>query len=372
MSRNGIDAVGACRDRLIGDIYECVVDPARWPDTVARVIAGIGGVAGWVAVHRPDRVASSYQIEVGTDPLWQQRLRESYVPLSPYIGAAHYVSSGDLLTVEDVVDYGEFTRGRFYREWAAPQGWPDLLFAVLSREADAFSFLGVCLPARAEPRHKEAAAMLVLHLERALRILDMVDRSRRQLDDLEAAVGVMGTGVALITAEGAVQGINRSAERLLKPHLVEGPAGVRRLRWSAATGPLRDAVAASARRTLDQAGATLPLDAGARQLTVHLVPLPASRSAGGEKGAVAALFVTDPAEPPSLPPAAVVARYGLTPSELRVALALVEGHAPAAIAAQHGISLATVRTHLRRLYDKTGTEGQAPLVRAITSALQGV
>lgn len=358
------------RDRLIGDIYECVVDPARWSDTVRRVIAEIGGVAGWVAVHRPDRVASSYQIEVGTDPDWQLRLRQSYVPLSPYIGAAHYVRSGDLLSVADVMDYDEFTAGRFYREWAAPQGWPDLLFAVLAREADAFSFLGVCLPRRAEPAHKEAAAFLTPHLERALRILDLLDRKNRQLDDLEAAVDAMATGVALVDAEGGLMGINRSAEILLGP-LVDGAIqGQRRLRRNAATGAVHDAITASAAGVLGSDGATQLVDADSRRLTIHTVPLPAA--SGGRKGAVAALFVSDPASPPSLPPHAVIQRYGLTPSELRVVLALMDGASPAAIAARHGISLATVRTHLRRLFDKTGTDGQAALVRTVAESLRGV
>lgn len=371
MSDKETSAARLRRDRLIGDIYECVVDPARWPDTIARVIGEIGGVAGWIAVHRPDRVASSYQIEVGTDPEWQRKLRESYVPLSPYIGAAHYVSSGDLLTVADVMDYREFVEGRFYREWAAPQGWPDLLFAVLSREADAFSFLGVCLPRQANPAHKEAAAVLVPHLERALRILDLLDRKKRKLDDLEAAVDAMATGVALADAEGRFVGLNRSAEVLLGPLAEVTRQGGKRLRACASTRNLARAIHACADRAMPREGQTLLIINEMRQLSVRLVPLPKTKGAGGG-GAVAALFVTDPARPPALPPGAIIQRFGLTPSELRVALALTEGKSPAAIAAQHGISLATVRTHLRRLYEKTGSDGQAALVRTVTHTLQGI
>ena len=91
---------------------------------------------------------------------------------------------------------------------------------------------------------------------------------------------------------------------------------------------------------------------------------------GGRQGAVAALFVSDPDSPPSLPPSALIQRFGLTPTELRVALALVDGKAPSAIAADQGVSLATVRTHLRRLFDKTETDGQAALVATIVKCLQ--
>lgn len=371
MSDDGTSFAAGRHDELIGDIYECVIDPARWPTTVARVISAVGGVAGWVAVHRPDRVLSTYQIEVGTDPEWQARLRQSYVPLSPYVCTAHYVSSGDILSVEDVVDYDEFTRGRFYREWAAPQGWPDLLFAVLSREADAFSFLGVCLPHRAGAAQKATAAVLVPHLERALRILDLLDRKDRQLDDLEAAVDKMATGVALADAQGGFLGINRSAEMLLGAHVEQLAVGAKRLRAGTSTAPLRDTIRACSIGAVPRDGATLLLSEGECALTVHVVPLPAGKSEQ-RSGAVAALFVTDPARPPSLPPHAIIQRFGLTPSELRVALALSEGRSPAAIAAQHGTSLATVRTHLRRLYEKTGTEGQAALVRKVAHYMHGI
>lgn len=33
-------------DTLVGDIYECVLDPTRWLATLARVCAAIGGNAG--------------------------------------------------------------------------------------------------------------------------------------------------------------------------------------------------------------------------------------------------------------------------------------------------------------------------------------
>ena len=371
MSDNGTCGAATSHDALIGDIYECVIDPARWPGTVAHVIEAIGGIAGWVAVHRPDRVRSTYQIEVGTDPEWQTKLRESYVPLSPYVGTAHYVSSGDILSVEDVVDYDEFTAGRFYREWAAPQGWPDLLFAVLAREADAFSFLGVCMPHRAGPESKAAAAVLVPHLERALRILDLLDRNERRLDDLEAAVDAMATGVALADRDGALLGINRSAEALLGKMMEMLPDGRKRLRAGSTTRPVHEAIRVCGVQAMGRDGETLLVDTGERSLTILVVPLPPPRSIQ-TTGAVAALFVSDPACPPSLPPHAIIQRFGLTPSELRVALALLDGSSPTIIAAQHGVSLATVRTHLRRLYEKTGTDGQVALVRIVANSLQGV
>ena len=57
--------------------------------------------------------------------------------------------------------------------------------------------------------------------------------------------------------------------------------------------------------------------------------------------------------------------FDLTPSEARLASLLAAGHGPEKIAKQMGIGIATVRTHLSRALEKTGTSRQAELVAKI-------
>jgi DNA-binding CsgD family transcriptional regulator len=65
------------------------------------------------------------------------------------------------------------------------------------------------------------------------------------------------------------------------------------------------------------------------------------------------------------PPEAIAKLYGLVPSELRVLLAIVQvGGVPEAAEAL-GIGGATVKTHLHRLFAKTGTRRQAELVKLV-------
>ncbi len=65
-------------------------------------------------------------------------------------------------------------------------------------------------------------------------------------------------------------------------------------------------------------------------------------------------------------PDEIAAALGLTAAENRVAGALLDGGDPAEIARRLGIGIATVRTHLARLMDKTGTRRQAELVGVFT------
>jgi DNA-binding HTH domain-containing proteins len=103
---------------------------------------------------------------------------------------------------------------------------------------------------------------------------------------------------------------------------------------------------------------------GGERYVVHVLPLPsAARTAAGTAcKAVAALFVRKVALDSSC--GELVARtFELTPAELRVLLAIVEvGNVPETSAAL-GIAESTVKTHLNRVFAKTGARRQADLVK---------
>jgi DNA-binding CsgD family transcriptional regulator len=59
--------------------------------------------------------------------------------------------------------------------------------------------------------------------------------------------------------------------------------------------------------------------------------------------------------------------YDLTPAETRVFQLLAGGKTQAAVAAQLGIASSTVKTHLLKVFEKTGISRQAELVRLAAS-----
>jgi DNA-binding CsgD family transcriptional regulator len=62
----------------------------------------------------------------------------------------------------------------------------------------------------------------------------------------------------------------------------------------------------------------------------------------------------------------VVAKaYKLTPTELRILLAILDGGGARGVAEALGIAVTTVKTHLGRVFEKTGTSRQADLVRLV-------
>lgn len=63
------------------------------------------------------------------------------------------------------------------------------------------------------------------------------------------------------------------------------------------------------------------------------------------------------------------ARYALTKTEARFALEIARGQGREVAARRLGIALGTARTHLERIFQKTGTHSQAELARLIASGM---
>mgnify|MGYP001264995685 CR=1 FL=1 len=161
-------------------------------------------------------------------------------------------------------------------------------------------------------------------------------------------------GFALIAASDIVQ-VADGRLSLMDPEFMQALLGVLAAGIGADASPAGQTVARAlvARDGTRYAANILPLASGLR------------RRAGATYKAVAALFIHAATLEPA-PPAAVIARtWKLTPTELRVLLAIVEVGGVPDVAVALGIAETTVKTHLSHLYAKTGTHRQVDLVKLV-------
>jgi DNA-binding CsgD family transcriptional regulator len=114
-------------------------------------------------------------------------------------------------------------------------------------------------------------------------------------------------------------------------------------------------------------GIAVPLSArdGTRWIT-HILPLTSGvrRQAGAEYSAVAAAFICKAELDRPHPLEAIASVFKLTPSEMRV-LWRSSMSAACQIAPVLGVSETTVKTHLQHVFEKTGTQRQADLVKLV-------
>lgn len=109
-------------------------------------------------------------------------------------------------------------------------------------------------------------------------------------------------------------------------------------------------------------GARIRRPGGTLDIVISPLPLPGSTIA---RGAPAALIYMIEATTPAQADAASTPRYDLTPAELKVVTAILQGHSGQSAAEFLGVSYNTLKTHLKRIYAKTGTNNQAALIRLL-------
>jgi DNA-binding CsgD family transcriptional regulator len=85
----------------------------------------------------------------------------------------------------------------------------------------------------------------------------------------------------------------------------------------------------------------------------------------------AAVLAITPVSAPQAPPVELVqSLFDLTPAEARVARSLAAGKSVEAIASDSGVSLNTVRTQVRGVFDKTGCNRQVDVVALLAGIAQ--
>ena len=116
---------------------------------------------------------------------------------------------------------------------------------------------------------------------------------------------------------------------------------------------------------------SFPRNPDGHLLTVTVCPIRSKDlgrlSDAGFKDAAVMLFIIDPANRRSIPLGHIMDAYKLTQAEARVALAVSSGHNVGEAARLLSLSPNTIKTHLRRIYAKTSTEGQVQLAGLVTA-----
>jgi DNA-binding CsgD family transcriptional regulator len=80
------------------------------------------------------------------------------------------------------------------------------------------------------------------------------------------------------------------------------------------------------------------------------------------------IYVIDSDSPVETEPSPFAEKYSLTPAEARVATVVAKGNNGRVAARLLGVSYNTVKTHLKRIYAKTDTDGQSALLRLLLDA----
>ena len=358
--------------QLIGEIYDSTLNPEAWNAVLPRIGAFVGGSAGGLFAHDSSRRSGNIYYQFGTDPDYRQLYLDKYLTLDPMFGTYFVLDVGEVFSTSTIMSHAEFLQSRFYKEWIKPQGWIDNVCVYLDKAPEGQAGFAVFRNERqglADAPARERMRLLVPHLRRAVLIGKLIEFKTAQAATFADALDGLSAAMVFVDSDGRITHANAEGRAMIADggvlraslgRLVAGDLNVNRA--------LRDIFLAAA--TGDAAigirGVAVPLVAhDGERYVAHVLPLAsgARRGVGVNYAAAAVLFVQKAALATRSPPEVIAKTYGLTPMEVRVLLAIVEiGGAPQ-VAETLGIGEGTVKTHLKRLYQKTGARRQADLVK---------
>lgn len=213
---------------------------------------------------------------------------------------------------------------------------------------------------------------LVPHIRRTLLVQRRVAVLEAERSASLEALGSLGQGVLLVDAHCGPLHANRLAERLLEARdglqLTRGALVCHDARQS---DLLRGLIADAAGLGTD-GSLVLQRKPGLAPFSVQVAPLSGEPGWLPAEGPAALLCITDPEAVTPVPADHLRALYGLTRAEAATALGLLGSDGLIDLARRMGVSLCTVRTHLQRVFEKTGTNRQAQLVRLLLAHRQVV
>jgi DNA-binding CsgD family transcriptional regulator len=359
---------------LIAHLYDAAVDHSLWPGTATRIAETFGSTSTVLKLHGDnapvnllectDNLMVSEREQAWADD-WHRK--DLWVERSVDYGMSRIITDQDLVTPE------EQARSGFYQEWLQHLGIHHMLGAVFPAADGAIGVLGVHRPRGAgayNASERRQAALVLPHLQRALRLgqrFAVVSQSRTAA--LEA-LDRLDTGVLMVDGAGRVIQASRMAERLLRENaelvVVGGRLALRTPALHDLLLSLLQGAMGTARGRIAQSGAALSIPRPHRTpLALEVAPLRPTVSAFGEPAVL--VFIRDPEAPIAV--ARLRELFSLTRTEGVVASALGRGESLEDIAANMGIGLATVRSHLKRILAKTETHRQAEVVALLARSV---
>jgi DNA-binding CsgD family transcriptional regulator len=357
---------------LVDSIYDAALDPGLRIGTLAKIADFVGGEAGGLCSKARQSKSVKAHYVAGVAPRCLQAYSETYAEFDPLAVVPRF-DVGQIVSIPELVPYDDYRRGRFYQEWARPQGWGDVASAVLEKTAESCTFINIVRTEASGPVDgdmRRRMERVVPHARRALFIGKAIDQKTDEAATFAEILDGLNAGLFLVRPDGRIAHANVAGRDVLRADdFLRSIGGRLTARDAQVNRTLREIFAAADKGDgeIGSKGIALPLigDDGERHVA-HVLPLTSgARRAGVDPAAAAAVFVhRAELETPSSPD--IISRaYQLTPAELRVLLAIVDIGGIPEVATALGVANSTIKTHVDRLFEKTGTSRQADLVKLV-------
>jgi DNA-binding CsgD family transcriptional regulator len=359
----------------IGKVLDLIYDAAAEPDLWSHVLTAIADLTHCEGGILFGQSITAKQVYFDFNGRLDEDCNRSYRERHMQNRWSLYMQSqpvGRLVLSDEAMPLAQLQATDFYDEVLRPQGVAHSGMIALAARDDFRSAFNICRSPQRGPLDDDEQRLLrwlSSHLCRSVTLGFRVDSylavQRAAFDVLER----LADGVILLDRKARVLFANAIAREIIdsgalgfSPSIeTHSPAHSHRF-----TALVRAALLGGAGGSM-----SLPNLAGDELLTVMVAAIRGKDigrlfEAGIDDAAVM-VFVINPGKRQSIPIEQLMQAYGLTRAEARIALVAASGSTVPATATAFGLSSNTVKTHMRRVFAKTETGGQAELAALIAA-----
>ena len=361
---------------LVDYIYAAVEDQTLWSVFLERLASPLRCAATNLFIQDLRQPSGNAFATYNTDASFSRSYAEYYGRINVFIlrGQAH-LKAGNVSFSDELCPDKEAVRSEFWNDWILPQGHERGLLATIYAQNSLLANAGAIRARGAKPfspEDKELLQALVPHLQRAVKLRRHIAELELLRQESDLALDRWATGVLLVDRDARVIAANQAAEEILREQdglfLEKGTLKATAARESAALHKLiRERVVIGVSTGEAQGTMLVERPSGKRALALFVAPCVRNDLFFDAAAAHALVFVSDPEN--SQPHHEILQQlYGLTPAETNVAALVARGKTVKEIADETEVQENTIRIHLKRIFDKTGTKRQSELLKAILSS----
>ncbi len=365
---------------LIGSIYDASLNKSLWPEVMAGLAdvcdADTSGIAGIDSLNPEYNLF--YYHGFSNELLMEMFQEQMHLAQYEFMGKQwmDHLDEGVPSSSDEFFGSMEAYQaaGGRYVEFINRHGLYHQAPIVLERTEFRQTGLGLN-NGRDKPFHREQLARLARlapHIRRALQIHRQLAYAAQPNHQLYAILGALPVGVLLIDQNAQVMFANIQAQTCLEQtqalhvgiggHVLAGePAQRKELEQL-----IRGAIATS-QGLQGNAGGVIGLYSPHRATPVMLsiVPLSSANASLTSGSFAAALFVTDPEQHQQLSTRLLRDSFQLSPREIDICQRFINQPELTAISRQSGLTVPSLRSVLKVIYEKTGQHSQAELMRLL-------
>jgi len=361
---------------LFADIHCCGLEPERWPATLRRISAELGGTSMFLTHEIVDLFGTSEPWVHEYDPAVYRSAAREMLSIDRNSAMRHLATAPLGLPYDHREFLGDSDGDPVARHFLGEADIAHATFCTVHRDAGSVSIVAFGRNARrADFDSREIAAIEAFsrHIGLAMRTHCALARERGRATAFSSVIDRLSEGVVLMDADLRVRHANRAAEAMFEMNDgVSFRKGRLQLRDSHAQRRLSIAARAICRGVPDCVESRIlarRISAGAPYVLVAGRALTEPVSLFDHRGQLI-VFLSDPELSTSLESAnAMWNLFELSRAEARVASVALRGVSIHEIADTLCLSENTVKSHLKAIYGKLGVGRQAEFVRVATASI---